>query len=53
MLQEARTLAVNNVEHGTWHGANPDQPVMYFAAAETQAPSVAVMSADAVKPPKA
>jgi hypothetical protein len=53
LLQEARTLAVNNVEHGQWHGATPGLPVVYFAAAETQAPSVPVMSADIIKPPKA
>lgn len=53
MCQEARTLAVNNVEHGQWHGATPGLPVVYFAAAETQAPSVPVMSADVIKPPKA
>ena len=53
LLQEARTLAVNNVEHGQWHGATPGLPVVYFAAAETQAPSVPVMSADVIKLPKA
>ena len=53
LLQEARTLAVNNVELGQWHGATPGLPVVYFAAAETQAPSVPVMSADVIKPPKA
>lgn len=53
MCQEARTMAVNNVEAGVWHGTAAGLPI-YFAAAETQAPSVPVMSADAaVKPLKA
>lgn len=53
-LQEARTLTVNNVEHGVWNGPTPDElPVMYFAAAQTDAPSVPVMSAEPVKPLKA
>jgi hypothetical protein len=52
VLQEARTLAVNNVELGQWNGPTPGLPVVYFAAAETQAPSVPVMSADVIKPTK-
>jgi Cys-rich protein (TIGR01571 family) len=53
MCQEARTLAVNNVELGQWNGPTPGLPVVYFAAAETQAPSVPVMSADIIKQTKA
>lgn len=52
MCQEARTLAANNVEYGVWHGPADRLPI-YSAAAETDVPPVAVMSADAVKPLKA
>lgn len=52
MCQEARTMAVNNVEAGVWHGPSNGLPV-YYAAAETDAPSVPVMSAEPVKPLKA
>lgn len=50
-LQEARTMAANNVDLGVWHGPSRGLPI-YSAAAETDAPSVPVMSAEAVKPPK-
>ena len=53
LLQEAHALAVNNAELGQWHGATPGLPVVYVAAAETQASSVLVMPADGIKLPKA
>ncbi len=44
-------MAANNVDLGVWHGPSHGLPI-YSAAAETEAPSVPVMSAAAVKPPK-
>lgn len=45
-------MAANNVEAGVWHGPAGGLPI-YSAAAELDAPSVPVMSADPVKPLKA
>lgn len=43
-LQESRTLEINNVEDGVWHGRS-DLPLVVSAADMIEAPAVPVMTA--------